>query len=440
MDPLLSTLVLILLALLGARVSFSTERVPAGPRLLFRTGIHFLVLGYLLGPQGLALFTEDAVAQLNPLLALALGWVGLLFGMQLDRNSLRQFPVGYYVLALGQAVITFAVFLAVGWFALTRFGSMDGSIRLLLVGAAATASVTTPAGVALVSANFMARGQVRQLLFFVASLDALVGITALQVAYAVFHPAEVMDGLLAGPAPVWIAVALGLGVVCSIIFLWLVRLRPNGEELVLYLLGISALASGAALQLQLSPLFVCVTMGAVVANLSAYGPRVFQALEKWEKPIYVVLLLLAGALVSVSTWWVVPLAAAYAVVRAVGKGVGTAVLLPVVRTRRRPPATLGLGLVPQGGIALALAVSLVLTYSGLTLPDGTPGTDLLFAVIVLGVVASELAGPFLTVRVLRAAGEITPDVEEAIEDGDEERARAEALRTTEADPPPGDRS
>ena len=43
MDPLVSTLVVILLALLGARLSFSTERVPEVTRLLFRTGTHFLL-------------------------------------------------------------------------------------------------------------------------------------------------------------------------------------------------------------------------------------------------------------------------------------------------------------------------------------------------------------------------------------------------------------
>ena len=45
MDPLLSTLILILLALLGARFSFSSIPVPQGPRLLLRTGVHFLFVG-----------------------------------------------------------------------------------------------------------------------------------------------------------------------------------------------------------------------------------------------------------------------------------------------------------------------------------------------------------------------------------------------------------
>jgi hypothetical protein len=92
-DPLLGTLVLLLLALLGARFSFSTERVTGGPRLLFRTGIHFLALGFLLGPAGVGLLTEKATAQLVPFLALGLGWVGFHFGLKLDLQSLQRFPL-----------------------------------------------------------------------------------------------------------------------------------------------------------------------------------------------------------------------------------------------------------------------------------------------------------------------------------------------------------
>ena len=54
-DPLVSTLALIVIALLGARVSFSVDRRATGLRLLFRTGIHFLFLGFLLGPGALGI-------------------------------------------------------------------------------------------------------------------------------------------------------------------------------------------------------------------------------------------------------------------------------------------------------------------------------------------------------------------------------------------------
>lgn len=412
MDPFASTLILILLALVGARFSFSTLQVPPGPRLVFRTGTHFLFLGFILGPNLLSLLTQEAVQQLFPLLGMGLGWIGFLFGLQLDRRNLRQFPPVFFLLAIGQAILVFFIFLAVGWFVLLGSGQTGRIPLLLLMGAAATACISAPAGIALISANYLVRGKVRDLLFFVASVDALVGIGALQVVYALFPPLDLGVGLPLLPRLAWVVAALGLGVICGILFIWLTRPRPGGEEMVLFLLGIAAFASGAALQLQLSPLFVSVTMGAVVANFSADPQRVFRVLQNWEKPIYVVFLMLAGALLNFSTLWILLLAGGYALVRGGGKVLSNMVMVQLLPFEFPPPRRFGLGLIPQGGISLAMAISTVLTYGGLML-DGRDAADLLFAVVVLGVILSELAGPFLTRNILVRAGEISPRMEEA---------------------------
>lgn len=440
MNPLVGTLVLILLALLGTRFSFRSERVSQGPRLVFRTGIHFLALGFLLGPVGLGLLTTEATRHLSPLLALGLGWVGFHFGLQLDRRSLSHFRPAWHVLALGQAVAAFAVFLAGGHLILGAAGLQGDVPTLLLLVASATAAVTTPAGIAMVSSNFMAKGSVRDLLFFIGSLDAVVGIVALQVTYAVYRP---LPGVQA-PTPVsgleLVGVAAGLGLVLGILFLWLVRRRPAGEELVLYILGMCAFGAGAALQWGLSPLFVSMTMGAVVANGGPGRQRVFRILQRWEKPVYLTFLLLAGALLSVPGPWVLLMALGYALLRAVAKLVGAAAMALTVPMRFPVPRRLGLGLVPQGGISLAMAVGAVLTYPdlrfgarGAATLSGDPGVEAaLFTVIVIGVLLSELAGPFLTVRLLRAAGEISPEVVRALAEGDHPRAERAALRRTTA--------
>ncbi|HSG48339.1 MAG TPA: hypothetical protein VLA43_11035, partial [Longimicrobiales bacterium] len=279
MDPLVATLALILLALLGARFSFSTRRVPVGSRLLFRTGTHFLFLGFLLGPAALGLLSQEALGQLSPLLGLALGWIGLLFGLQLDRSALKQFPRVFLGLAFGQAVLAFAVFLAAGLVAVGSLQIEGEAVLLVLLGAAATACISAPAGVAMVSANFMAKGKVKDLLFFIASLDAVVGITALHLAYASMHGTPVLVAQGNEPVWFWILAGVGLGVICAVVFLWLARLRPSGEELVLYLLGISALSAGAALQLQLEPLFVGMVSGALITNLNPNWHRVFRLME-----------------------------------------------------------------------------------------------------------------------------------------------------------------
>ncbi len=441
MDPLLATLALILLALLGARVSFSTQRVPAGPRLLFRTGAHFLLLGFLLGPVVLGLMSREAVAQLQPLLGVGLGWVGLHFGMQMDRAVLSRFPWSFFAVAVGQALLTFALFVVAGGAALKMAGFEGPSAQALLLGAAATAAISTPAGIAMVSANFLVRGNVRQLLFFVASLDGFVGIVALQVIYAVFHGTGAMADSVTGGWVFWIFAGVGLGLVCGIVFLWLVRLRPGREELVLYLLGISALAAGAALQLQMSPLFTSAVMGAVVANLAPTREqaRINRNLERWEKPIYVILLLLAGVYLSFPTWWIAPLALGYALLRAAGKVVGNAALVSVVPLPFSTPRRFGLGLLPQGGISLAMALAFTLTLgAGTVRVNGVAGVEVLYAVVVLGVILSELVGPLFTVQVLRRAGEISPRVEQAIQEGDDHRARVEAMKRHEPAPPPSE--
>ena len=427
MDPLLATLILIVLALVGARFAFSTENVPAGPRLLFRTGTHFIFVGFMIGPSMMGFVTSDALEHLFPFVALGLGWAGLLFGLQFERDTLRPFSGRLQVFAVGQSLLTFVVFASVGIWTLRVLGFTGRTEVLLALLAAVTACISAPAGIAIISSNFLVRGPVREMLLFVASTDALIGITVLQVIYSVYHTGGVLDLLEATPTPVWTLLATGIGVLCGIIFVWLTRRRTGIEELVLFLIGITAFAAGAALQLQLSPLFVCLVMGIVVGNLVPDPQRVYGVMANWEKPVYVVLLMLAGALLRFPTIWIVPLAFGYSLLRVGAKVIGCEVMARVAKPGFATPTFLGLGLVPQGGISLAMALSAFLTFYGLEVAGVNAG-EALFSVVVLGVVISELVGPVCTTSTLRRAGEISSRVEAALAEGDDQRARAHAVR------------
>lgn len=403
MNPLVGVLVLVLLGLLGARFTFNEARAPLGPRLLVSSGTHFIFLGFLLGSNAFALLTARVLDQLYPFMALGLGWIGLLFGIQLDRRQLAFFPPVFLLVTLLQGLITFAVFflgaLGIGW----SVHSPD--LELVLLAAAATACVSTPSGIALISRSFLVRGPVSRLTFFIASVDAVVGIAALQVVYALRHPSA--RGT-AGPGGwEWIAVALAAGIVFGVFFLWLTRPKPNRQELTLFLLGLVVFAAGAALYLGVSPLFVTMTAGVVIANLSPSRRRVFRILQAWEKPVYVILLILAGALLRFPTWWILPLAAGYVLLRMAAKLAGGWLAVRVTPHGFQPPATLGLGLVPQGGISLAMVISITLTYGALE-RGGIPLVDVLFSTVVLAVTASELIGPLLARGLFRRVGELAP--------------------------------
>ena len=429
MDPLLGTLALILLAFLGARFSFSTQNVRSGPRLLFRTGTHFIAVGFVLGPSVMGLVTTEALEHLFPFMALGLGWVGFLFGMQLERDTLRAFPLQRHLFAAGQAIVTFVILAGAGIAGLFALGRAGSAEVLLVLLAGATACISAPAGIAMISSNFLVRGPVRKMLFFVASVDALVGVVIVQLVYSGYHPPDALDMFGELPALAWTLLALCVGLLCGIIFVWLSRARTGIEELVLFLMGIAAFAAGAALQLRLSPLFVATVMGAVVANFVPDPRRVLRVMVRWEKPVYIILLILAGALVRFPTLWILPLALAYAALRGGAKVAATSAMVRVARPPFATPPFLGLGLIPQGGVSLAIALSALLTFYGLEI-GGIDVIRALFSVVVLGVALSELIGPVLTVGTLRRADEISSEVERALALGDDREGRAHAVRHT----------
>jgi Kef-type K+ transport system membrane component KefB len=441
-NPLLGILVLLLLGIGGARLSLSTWTGTLGPRLLRITGMHMLLVGFVLGSHGVDLLGRDLIGQLDPFLALGLGWIGLLFGLQLDRRQLREFPGSYVVIALVQAVVAFLVFLGlgVGLLSLLRArGFLAGGdvVGTAIVAAAATACISTPAAIALLSDTFQVRGRLTQLLFFIASLDAVVGIAALQINYAVHSPgAAVPDGSLTEVLIV-LGGATALGLVLGVLFLLLSRPRPQREELFLFLLGLVVFGAGAALYASLSPLFVCAVAGVVIANVSPIRSRVYQVLQEWEKTIYVILLMLAGALLDFPTWLIAPLALAYVALRVVAKTTAGWIARAVVPMRIATPRGLGLGLIPQGGISIAMAISITLSYPALRLGPGTLGGTV-FSIVVLGVLGSELLGAITARGVLRRAGELSARKEAAVVGREETVVAADfpaPARAREPEPP-----
>ena len=407
MSPLVGVLILVLLGLLGARVAFDPARTPLGPRLLLATGTHFLLIGFLLGPI-LGLLTLNVIGELEPFVALGLGWIGMLFGLQLDRRQLTQFPPTFFAFMVAQAVLTFALFAGFALVAIRVAGQVGPQVDAALLAAAATAAVSTPAGVALISRTFQVQGQLSRLIFYTASLDAVVGIVAIQVTYALFHPAgAAVAGFGWG---VWMGIAVAAGIIFGVFFLWLTRPKPERDELTLFLLGLVVFEAGTALYLGVSPLFVAMITGIVVGNFSPSRRRAYAVLQEWEKPIYVIVLILAGALLTFGSWLVLLLALGYVLIRGGAKYVAGAVTGRLVRLPFRPPADAGMGLIPQGGISLAMALSATFTY-GVIDQSGSGAIRVAFATIVVAVAVSELIGPFLTRDLLRNAGEIRAGVE-----------------------------
>ncbi len=404
MRLLLTALALLVISLLGARLGFRSRRASLGIRLFFSSGSHFVLIGVLVGPRVAGLVREESLAALAPFVAFGLGWIGLLFGLQFDRRALRVFTRGERLVCVAEGGISLLV-LAAGLTALglVAWPGDPGAVAAGLAGAAAGCA-SSPTGAAVVFGSARVRGPLSRLVSLCTSLDGAVGIVALGVVYAVVHEAAVPARLELGPLR-WIVVPLLLATFFGWLFLSLSREKPPAEELVLFLLGLALVLAGTSLSVATSTLFAALVAGMFLANLSPLRRRVYAVMAAWEKPVHVLFLLLAGTLMSLRSWWVGAAVAAYLAVRTAGKLLGGLTAEPLLRDQ---PASrsLGAGLLSQGGLSIALAVSALLVLRS-RFPDSA-AVPALFDAVVLGVIGFEIIGPPAMRSVLVRGGEMEP--------------------------------
>ncbi|MCL7962818.1 MAG: cation:proton antiporter [marine benthic group bacterium] len=403
MRLLLTVLALVLVSLLGARFGFRSRRASLGFRLFVSSGSHFVLVGFLLGPHVAGLITESVAHSLAPFIALGLGWIGLLFGLQFDRTVLRNFRRGEHGLVLGQALVTWTL-LAGGLVAiLLRTGHDDTGSLAAACAAAAAGCVSSPTGTAVVFGSARVGGPISRLASLVTSLDGSVGIAMLAAVYAIAHPGVAAPLLDIGPLR-WILAPALLALLFGWLFLSLSREKPPAEEFVLFLLALALILAGTSLSLASSALFSAWLTGVFIANLSPLRKRVYSALTIWEKPVHVLFLVVAGALLSFRSWQVVPLVFAYVLLRAFGKLLGGELARPVLPSESTD-VPFGATLLSQGGVSIAIAMSALLVL-GSEFPGAT-AVQTIFDAVIMGIIIFEVAGPVILRRTLDRAGEIS---------------------------------
>jgi len=192
----------------------------------------------------------------------------------------------------------------------------------------------------------------------------------------------------------WLLISIGLGVLIGLIFHVLTFARVAAEELLLVVLGMVIFSGGVALYLNLSPLFVNFIIGMVVANLSQAKNRIASILLNAEKSVYIIFLILVGATWRLGSPWAFALALLYFVIRLTGKICGGYLATRMFKTAFNVPASVGLGLVSQGGMAIVIVINFQQVYHSVL-------TDVVVTMVLLATLVNEMISPALAQRVLK---------------------------------------
>ncbi|MFH1754888.1 MAG: hypothetical protein ABIA59_04220 [Candidatus Latescibacterota bacterium] len=401
MKTILSLVLFLIIGFIGSKwfVSRTKIRLPfAG---LYITGMEFFFVGILLGPRVLDLITPKVLVDLEPVIYLALGWAGLLFGIELSWPQIKRVSRSIYKLLLADTlVISLVIFVAAYYVMRTLFPGAAAADRVFAaIILAITAAISSPAIIAIHAQRLPARGRFTRIVKVSSALSPVFPLLLFSLFYTTMHPGfPGLDGFGRGLLWWFFANATGIGLGFIMVLFTVERCSEN--ERLLLIMGTVMLVGGLCYYLTLSSLYTAMIMGIVVANFSGRREAVFRQLHELEKTLFIAFLVIVGAMVTLNGTALFILLGFYLALRLLLRAAATTWLIGMTHAEFKPiKGRKGLVFTAQGGMALAIAIEYRM---------GTDGAfaDTIFSVIAFAVVLSDIIGFGLTRRVFQASGDI----------------------------------
>ena len=376
----------------------------------------YLVAGLLLGPYCLGALqlaplgfsTAEAVANLDIISQVALGFIAFTIGNEFRLEQLKH--MGRQAIAVGilQAVATTALVdaaLVALHFINPELISISSAITL-----GAIAAATAPAATLMVVRQYKADGPLTRLLLLVVAIDDAVGLVLFSASFGVATALESgsisLVTVLVEPV-IEIVLSLALGAVAGGVLFWVEKFFHSRSKRLSISIGFVLLTVGLSMvefelggiHFGFSLLLVCMMTGTIFCNICDFSEELMSRVDGWTAPLFVLFFVLSGAelnLKILSNPMVLLIGLVYIVFRSLGKYLGAYGSCALTGCSDSIKKHLGVTLLPQAGVALGMALT------AQQLADGA----VVRSVVLFSVLVYELVGPALTKRSLVAAGEI----------------------------------
>lgn len=357
----------------------------------------YLLLGILIGRSMLDVISQELIDTSGFLANIVLGLIAFEIGQNFTKKTF---------LEIGRPVLWISILEAIfPWFLVTislwALAKLPFYVAFIF---GAISAATAPAATVMVVREYKAKGKFTNILLGVVAIDDAWCLIIFAISLAVskalaFHASNafIFKAGLVAITEIFGAFVLG-GIVAYLISVFSNYIRTQ-TELLIYTLGAIFLTTGLAIYLHLSVLLADMFLGAILVNLNSESFKFFDILKNIDSPLYLLFFVLAGANLEINLLVQIGLIGLlYVIFRIFGKVLGSLWGGYIVKVDQRIRNYLGLGLLPQAGVALGC---------GLVAKSQFPQYgSLIFTTIVATTVIYELIGPVCTRIALKKAGEI----------------------------------
>lgn len=379
---------LILIAFLGAR--FITKRKAFSPvNYFFSSGLIYIFLGLSLGRSGFNILSPSVLTGLTPLISLGLGWVGFLFGFQLEAKYLRRFPRKYKSLSFVQFLFVFLLCGLIFSLVLKQIYPSERTFLLYGMGLAfgLLLSINSPTLLNMASSVIPEKGNYYYLARFLVSVSGFWGIVGLALLSCFWHY-PIFESKIFLRGSLLLLFSSGFPLLIGYLFHFLTKKKVSGEQMLVYFLGFVFFVSGTSFYFNLLPLYMSVVMGITYSNLTRIHEKLYPLLLSTEKPLYIIFLILIGALWEVYfDYRLALLVILMILLRFLGYLLPMPLFKVILDFPLRLPTRFGFSFLSSGGIGLAFAVSLKLAFP-------LPLTDVFLSAALSGILITEFISPW----------------------------------------------
>ncbi len=383
LKTIVGMLCLITLAYVGGQPRVLALERKLGISQVITAGFPFVLLGWFARAPAVGLLNDMLLSELSPLLRVGLGYIGFAAGF---RFSVEVRP--------SQEVMRTAACVTAVPFALVAVTS--GPLLLWMSGEVSSVTLRDPvflrdaftlgtagAMTATASMHVFRRADRGGTLTAIFRYEELAGVLGLAVIAAYFRPSAGVTWQLPGTA--WLLLTLGLGGTLGLIAYLVLHRSTEGPEFVLLTLGLIGFSAGTAGYLRLSPIVIAFIAGTFLALLPEVArARLAEALRHLERPVYLLSLIVIGALWQIDDWRGWALVPIFAGMRLLGKRAGVALAKRFSGRTITAAEEQALVVAPIGPLAIAIVVNAQLLYPGGSISP-------IVASVIVGGVLTEIA-------------------------------------------------
>lgn len=375
------------------------------PKLSLPKVVGYLILGLIIGPEVLGIVPQSFVHNSEFVIDMSLSIIAVLLGASLKYSAVQGVAKQIIYITFFQSTFAFLI-VSIGFYLLFPLFNLHFEHTLvisMLFGALSAA--TAPAATMAVVHELKAKGRFTTTLLGVVALDDAMSLIIFAFAVTTgsaiisrgdFHYSVITDTLE-------IIFYSGLiGVVGAIVLRLFHKLfsQHKGMETIATL-GVIFIVYSVNISWHFEALFSALVMGVVISNMGEGFDLVEEEIDNHlEEIIFMLFFILSAMHLDLSMLSLVPFVLlAYIILRLFGKFLGVYVGGKLSHADKTVQNYLGLGLFPQAGLAIGLALSLQYKEGFETI------AVFILNVVIATTIIHELIGPILTKWILKKSGE-----------------------------------